>query len=59
VLAATGFTVLTASSDASRLQIVGRVQHSARTTFDILVRPHGARLPVEQQDKLIEPGLSR
>lgn len=54
--AATGFTVLTASSDASRLQIVGQVQHSARTTFDILVRPNGSRLPVEQRDKLIEPG---
>jgi putative ABC transport system permease protein len=57
LVAATGFTVLTASSDASTLQTVGQVQASAKTTFDILVRPSGARLPVERNEQLIQPGF--
>lgn len=57
LVAALGFTVLTASSEASRLQTVGTVQAHARTVYDILVRPQGARSAAETSQGLVAPGL--
>ncbi len=57
VVAATGFTVLTASSRAQRLATVGQVQARARTSYDILVRPAGARSGVESRGRLVQPGF--
>lgn len=56
LIAASGFTVLTASSSASRLDVVGTVNARARLNYDILVRPTGARTNVERQDSLIQGG---
>jgi putative ABC transport system permease protein len=57
LIAASGFTVLTASSEASRLQTVGTVQAHARTVYDILVRPPGAPSAAETSQGLVAPGL--
>ncbi len=57
LVASLGFTVLTASSDASRLETVGTVKAHARTVYDILVRPQGARSAAETSQGLVAPGL--
>lgn len=57
VIAAAGFTVLTASASSSRLQTVGTVQAHARTVYDILVRPRRAQLKLEQTQGLVQPGF--
>ena len=57
LVAAGGFTVLTASSAANRLQAVGTVKAHARTVYDVLVRPKGARSDVEQAQNLVQPGF--
>lgn len=56
LVAALGFTVLTASSSASRLETVGTVDTHARLDYDILVRPAGSRTPVEADGGLIQSG---
>lgn len=56
LIGVTGFTVLTTSSEARRLETVGEVDTASRQAFDILVRPKDSRLPVERSDGLIEPG---
>lgn len=43
VVAGTGFTVLTASSEASRLATTGTVKANSRTLYDILVRSASMR----------------
>lgn len=57
VVAGTGFTVLTASSEASRLETTGTVRANSRTLYDILVRPNGTRSALEQKDALVQPGF--
>ncbi len=57
VIAAAGFTVLTASARASRLETVGEVQAHARSVYDILVRPRGGRSAVESSQGLVQPGF--
>ncbi|MDQ2852444.1 MAG: hypothetical protein M3Y49_17255, partial [Actinomycetota bacterium] len=58
LVAAAGFTVLTSSSDASRLATIGTVKNAgAGVKYDILVRPKGARTPQETSDRLIQPGF--
>lgn len=57
LVAALGFTVLTASSEASQLETVGTVRAHARTVYDILVRPQGARSAAETSQGLVAPGL--
>lgn len=57
LIAASGFTVLTASSSANRLQTVGTVQAHARTVYDILVRPKGSRTHLETSQGLVQPGF--
>src|ERR1035437_3551056 len=57
LIAAGGFTVLTASSAASRLETVGTVNAHALTGYDVLVRPKGARSALEQSQGLVQPGF--
>lgn len=56
LIASSGFTVLTASSKASRLDVLGTVNAAGRLNYDILVRPHGASTRVEERDSLIQGG---
>lgn len=57
LVAATGFTVLTASSNASELSTVGTIEEHAATSYDILVRPAGSRSSLEQSQSLVQPGF--
>jgi putative ABC transport system permease protein len=57
VVAAAGFAVLTAQSETTRLDVVETAESNARAAYDILVRPRGARLPLEQDRGLIQPGF--
>ena len=56
LIAASGFTVLTASSEASRLSVLGTVNTKGQLNYDILVRPTGASSAVEERDSLIQGG---
>ena len=56
LIAASGFTVLTASSEASRLSGLGTVNTKGQLNYDILVRPTGASSAVEERDSLIQGG---
>ncbi len=57
LVAAAGFTVLTSSSDASKLATTGQVQANSVTSYDVLVRPKGARTPQETSGRLVQPGF--
>lgn len=58
LVAAAGFTVLTSSSDASKLATIGTVKNAGSgVKYDVLVRPKGARTPQETSDRLIQPGF--
>ena len=57
LVAAAGFTVLTSSSDASKLATTGTVQANSVTSYDVLVRPKGARTVQETSGRLIQPGF--
>lgn len=52
-VAATGFTVLTATARTSQLQVVGTVHANSRSAYDILLRPRGTRSAVEQSAGLV------
>lgn len=54
LVAATSFTLLTASVRTARLITVGTVSRNARSAYDILVRPPGARTPLERRFKLVQ-----
>jgi putative ABC transport system permease protein len=53
-LATAAFTVLTGASRTSRLEVRGEVSRQFRTAYDVLVRPPGARLPLERRAGLIQ-----
>ena len=57
LVAAAGFTVLTSSSDASKLATTGTVQANSVTSYDVLVRPKGARTVQETTGRLVQPGF--
>ncbi|MDQ2850301.1 MAG: ABC transporter permease [Actinomycetota bacterium] len=57
LVAAAGFTVLTSSSDASKLATTGTVQKNSVTSYDVLVRPKGARTTQEVSGRLVQPGF--
>ena len=58
LVASTGYAVLTASTQVSRLDVRGTVEQSAsEAAYDILVRPKGARLPLEEKAGLVQPGF--
>ncbi|MEV0129812.1 FtsX-like permease family protein [Dactylosporangium sp. NPDC050688] len=53
--ATTGFTVLTGATATARLQVTGTVEANVRAAYDILVRPRGSRLPLEDDRALLRP----
>ena len=71
LVAAAGFTVLTSSSDASKLATTGRVQANSVTSYDgspegprmtcsgsrSCTCPKGARTPQETSGRLVQPGF--
>ncbi|MEV4282246.1 FtsX-like permease family protein [Actinoplanes xinjiangensis] len=52
----TAFTLLTGAAVTSRLEAVGTVEANFRPAYDILVRPRGSVLPLEQQRNLVQSG---
>jgi putative ABC transport system permease protein len=57
LMAATAFTVLTAASRTSQLRTVGAVSAHFRGAYDILVRPRGARTPLEASTRTVQPNF--
>lgn len=55
LVAALGFSVLTAASSTSQLRTVGVVKSNARAAYDILVRPHGSTIGLERSRGLVRP----
>ncbi|MEU4556295.1 FtsX-like permease family protein [Micromonospora violae] len=55
LVATTGFVVLTGATTTSRLEVTGAVERDTRAAYDILVRPHGARTPLEVERGLVRP----
>ncbi|MGY0234050.1 FtsX-like permease family protein [Longispora urticae] len=55
LVATTGFTVLTGSTETSRLRVTGTLDANARAAYEILVRPKGSRTPLEEQRGLVRP----
>ncbi len=54
-VATTSFTVLTGSASTSQLRTVGTVSSSARSAYDILVRPKGSTSSLEASRGLVRP----
>ncbi len=54
LVAATGFTVLTAASQTAQVRTLGTVSANFRAAYDILVRPKGARTAVESRTGTVE-----
>src|SRR5215467_10598520 len=54
LVASTSFTLLTASVRTARLVTVGAIARNARSAYDILVRPPGARTPPERRFRLVQ-----
>ncbi|HEX5540031.1 MAG TPA: FtsX-like permease family protein [Micromonospora sp.] len=57
LVATTGFTVLTGSTETSHLVVSGVVQADFRSAYDILVRPAASRTPLEEQRGLVRPNF--
>jgi putative ABC transport system permease protein len=57
LLAATAFTVLTATSRTSQLRTVGTVAAHFRPAYDILVRPTGSRTALESRTGTVQPNF--
>ncbi|MET8351028.1 MULTISPECIES: FtsX-like permease family protein [unclassified Micromonospora] len=55
LVATTGFVVLTGATTTSRLDVTGAVERNTRAAYDILVRPKGARTPLEAERGLVRP----
>ncbi|MEH0973159.1 FtsX-like permease family protein [Micromonospora sp. CPCC 205546] len=55
LVATTGFVVLTGATTASRLEVTGAVERNTEAAYDILVRPKGARTPLEAERRLVQP----
>lgn len=53
VVAVTSFTVLTGTSEVSRLRVVGQVEENFRAAYDILVRPVGSSTGLEANRGLV------
>jgi hypothetical protein len=53
VAAVTSFTVLTGTTEVSRLETTGTVEESFRNAYDILVRPRGATTELEAESDLV------
>ncbi len=57
LLATTAFTVLTAASRTSQLRTVGTVTANFVPSYDILVRPKGAKSALEAQTGSVQPNF--
>ncbi len=57
LLATTAFTVLTAASRTAQLRTVGTVSAHFVPAYDILVRPQGARSPLEAETGTVQPNF--
>ena len=57
LVAATSFTLLTATVNTSRATTVGTVRKNARSAYDVLVRPPNSQTDVERQSGLVEPNF--
>jgi ABC-type lipoprotein release transport system permease subunit len=55
--ATTSFSVLTGTSESQRLEVRGTVEKRFRTAYDVVVRPRGARNPLERERGLVRPGV--
>ncbi|MEW2375578.1 FtsX-like permease family protein [Micromonospora sp. NPDC047812] len=55
LVATTGFVVLTGATTTSRLDVTGAVERNTEAAYDILVRPKGARTPLEAERRLVQP----
>src|SRR5579872_4612002 len=55
LVAATAFTVLTATSQTAQLRTIGTVSASFNPAYDILVRPAGSRTALENQTGTVQP----
>lgn len=53
VAAVTSFTVLTGTTQVSRLRVVGAVEENFRNAYDILVRPSGSTTGIEAERGLV------
>ncbi|WP_128380523.1 FtsX-like permease family protein [Streptomyces cavernae] len=57
LVAATSFTLLTSTVTTSQARTTGIVEDSARSAYDILVRPPGTQTEVERERGLVEPNF--
>ncbi len=55
LVAALGFSLLTAASSTSQLRSVGLVKTNDRAAYDILVRPEGSTIGLERARGLVRP----
>ncbi|SCE72025.1 FtsX-like permease family protein [Micromonospora viridifaciens] len=55
LVATTGFTVLTGTTETARLRVSGTLDANARAAYDILVRPKDARSALETDHDLVRP----
>ncbi|RAJ29690.1 FtsX-like permease family protein [Kitasatospora sp. SolWspMP-SS2h] len=57
LVAATSFTLLTATVSTSQAATVGTVRDNARSAYDVLVRPPDSQTDVERQSALVAPNF--
>ncbi|MGW0795422.1 hypothetical protein [Streptomyces sp. NPDC002692] len=57
LVAATSFTLLTATVSTSKATTVGEVRRNARSAYDVLVRPPGSQTAVEEQSGRVAPNF--
>ncbi|MEV7323945.1 FtsX-like permease family protein [Streptomyces sp. NPDC093970] len=57
LVAATSFTLLTATVSTSRATTVGTVRKNARSAYDVLVRPPQAQTDVERRSGMVVPNF--
>jgi putative ABC transport system permease protein len=55
LVAAVGFTLLSAAASTSSLRVHGSLKSSFRPAYDILVRPVGSRTALERTHRLVRP----
>jgi len=57
LIAAVSFTLLTASTKTSSLQVHGTLKSSYRPAYDILVRPQHSQTKLERDERLVRPNF--
>lgn len=55
LVAAVSFVLLTSAAKSSSLEVRGTVRTNFRPAYDILVRPPGAKTPLERDARLVRP----